>query len=418
MQTSPSVSLSPLDQLNAWLPPEVRKVVERDTPIPTIALKAAALKKTVPQLVRADIGQISALEPSIEVYYGPPVGLDALRAVIAETWNRVLHWQSRNVEGLPGGLTADHVAVCTGAAEGLSLLFRCFAQNKVVGLPRGHWENYTNGVELAGGTPVLVDFFDGQGQLNIAGLREQIQRLNIRVLVANFPCNPTGAVLSEAETQALGQLLVETNTFCIADEVYFRLRFDGQTPTSLLTAAPGHVVSVSAASKEYLLPGARVGYILATRTELTNKVLRKLIRANSASPNVPGQQKLLELMSRDLEDLRAGKEPQLITKVRNEMAHRRNLLVEVLSKHGFGYVGRVGHKPEGTIFLMAGLPAWWKGNDVEFSAAALEAGCVSVVPGSSFALDNCVRFSYGGLTESEIQQLDTNLTAFRARVGV
>lgn len=412
MTASPLTS-SPLDRLDALLPPEVKRVVDRETPIPTIALQAAARKKEHPELVRADIGQISNLDPSLEIYYGPPVGLDELRAVIAETWNLSLGWKARQIADLPQGFTANHVAVCTGAAEGLSLLFRCFAQNKVVGLPKGHWENYTNGVELAGGTPVLVDFFDAQGNLDIPGLREQIQAKGIGLLVANFPCNPTGAVLTEAENEALGQLLQETGILAIADEVYFRLRFDGHPPTSLLTSAPGHAIAVSSGSKEYLLPGARVGYIVSTRADLTNRVLRKLIRANSASPNVPGQQRMLELMKPDLADLRAGLPPRLITRVRDEMARRRDLLVEVLDRHGFGTVGRAGHRPEGTIFLMAGLPAWWKGDDVEFSAAALEASCVSVIPGSSFALDRCVRFSYGGMNASEIKRLDENLTRFR-----
>lgn len=407
---------SPLDSLETLLPARLLRVVKRDTPIPTIAARAAALKKEQPSLVRSDIGQISELDPSLEVLYGPPVGMEELRKVLAETWNITLGLRERPLEGLPDGLKPEHVAVCTGAAEGLTLLFAMLAHEKVVGLPRGHWENYSNGVDMAGGRSVLVDFFDAEGQLNIEGLRHQLQSQDIRLLVVNFPCNPTGAVLTDAEVHALGKLLEETNTLAIADEVYWRLRYDGAPPNSLLRAAPGHVVVVSSASKEYLLPGARVGYVISTRARFTDGALRKLIRANTASPNVPGQQRLLSLMKDELVFLKRGEAPPLLTRVRDEMALRKARLVEILDKHGFTMVGRPGHVPMGTIFLMAGLPAWWKGSDMAFVEKALETATVSVIPGSAFALERCVRFSFGGMTTAAIEQLDVNLARMRALV--
>lgn len=407
---------SPLDSLDTLLPARLLRVVKRDTPIPTIAGRAAALKREQPTLVRSDIGQISELDPALEVLYGPPVGLDELRKVLAETWNLTLHLRERPLEGLPDGLKPEHVAVCSGAAEGLTLLFAMLAHEKVVGLPRGHWENYSNGVDLAGGRSVLVDFFDAEGRLDLDGLRQQLRSHDIRVLVVNFPCNPTGAVLTEAEVQALGKLLEETNTLAIADEVYWRLRYDGEPPNSLLRAAPGHVVVVSSASKEYLLPGARVGYVICSRAAFTDGALRKLIRANTASPNVLGQQRLLSLMKEELAALKRGEQPPLLVRVREEMARRKERLVEILQKHGFTMVGRPGHVPQGTIFLMAGLPAWWRGTDVGFVEKALETATVSVIPGSAFALENCVRFSFGGMTTAAIEQLDLNLARMRAQV--
>lgn len=403
---------APLDMPEALLPLTLQKIVRKDTPIPTIAIQAVEKSRSFPGLVRADIGQISALEPSLEVLYGTPVGLEPLREVLAETFNRAVGWKERNLPVLPEGLTAKHVAITTGAAEGLSILFRCFAQGKVVGLPRGHWESYTNGVELAGGTPVLIDYFNDEGRLDIYGLYRQIQEHGIGLLVINFPCNPTGAVLDEEETQALGQLLIHTGLVAIADEVYYRLRFDGHPPTSLLTAAPGHVVSVISASKEYLIPGARVGYVLSTQADLTDRILRRLIRAESGSPNVLGQQRLLSLMRPDLEDLRAGRPPGLLERIRVELGKRKAALVEVLRRHALDPVGRPKHDPQGTIFLMARVPSYWLGDDVHFARALLDAGVVSVVPGSAFALPNTVRFSFGGLDEAAIVRLEANLRAF------
>ena len=77
-----------LDQLDQILPPEIRAVAERSMPIPTIAQRAMKIAAVHPDFVRADIGQISKYSPDDEVLYGPPVGLPALRAAIAELWSK------------------------------------------------------------------------------------------------------------------------------------------------------------------------------------------------------------------------------------------------------------------------------------------------------------------------------------------
>ncbi len=406
--------LAPLDRLDEILPARVRVVAARETPIPTIAVRARAAATRMPGLVRGDIGQVVGVDPSVEVLYGPPAGIDALRAGLAETWNRTFGLADGTVAGLPGGLTADHVAVCTGAAEGLSLLFKCFAEDRTVALPRGHWENYTNGVEMAGGRAVTVDYFDARGALDATGLARALRAEKVSALVANFPCNPTGAALSAEECQQLARVAEDTGVVLIADEVYARLRYDGLPPVTMLKYAPGHAVAVSSASKEYLLPGARVGFVLSARAYLTNVVMRKLIRANTASPGILGQERLLGLVQAEVADLRAGREPALLGRIRGEMHRRRDALVTVLARHGFSTVGRPNHGPAGTIFLMAALPGWWAGTDEEFVEAALEAGCVSAIPGAAFGLPGAIRLSYGAMSLEDITRLDGNLAAFQS----
>ncbi|MCC7541406.1 MAG: pyridoxal phosphate-dependent aminotransferase [Deltaproteobacteria bacterium] len=407
-----STPVPPLDDLHALLPDTVRRVVERETPIPTIAERAKALAAAHPELVRADIGQIAGVDASIEVLYGPPVGLEPLRAALAETWSRVFGGSGE----ISSPIGARNVTVCSGAAEGLSLLFRCFGSGRVVGLPRGHWENYLNGVDLAGGRSVIVEFFDARGALDAEGLARRIREEKIAALVANFPCNPTGAVLDHEEAARLAAVARDTGVVIIADEVYARLRYDGVAPVSLVAHAPGHAVAIGSASKEYLLPGARVGYVVSARAQLTDIVLRRLVRANTASPNVLGQQRLLDLLQRDLVDLRAGRDAALLGRVRDEMRRRRDALVTVLARHGMEPVGRAHRKPEGTIFLMASVPAWFRGSDEDFAKTALERCIVSVIPGAAFGLPGAVRLSYGTMTPPDCERLDTNLTRLQASI--
>jgi aspartate/methionine/tyrosine aminotransferase len=174
---------------------------------------------------------------------------------------------------------------------------------------------------------------------------------------------------------------------------------------------------VSSASKEFMLPGARVGYVVSARSAVTDLMLRKLVRANTASPNVLGQQKLLGYLQPDLEDLRAGREPRFIHRVRETMRERRDLLLGLLEKHEVPTVGRAGHVPEGTIFLMAGLPAWWSGDDQAFVDKALDQELFSSVPGRAFGLEGSVRFSYGAMTATSLAHLDAALAAMRAETG-
>jgi aspartate/methionine/tyrosine aminotransferase len=369
-----------------------------------VAARAAALAVSQPDLVRADIGQISGHDPESEILYGAPVGLEPLRASLAECWNRTYDLS----------LTARHVAVTTGAAEALSLLLRAFAHERVVGLPKGYWENYENAVDLAGGSTVLVDYFDDEGRLDEELLRSRIQNAGIQVLVVNFPSNPTGAVLDGEEMKRLASAARAEDVIIIADDVYHRLRFDDQPPVSILQYAPERSVVVSSASKEYAIAGARVGYAICCEPAVTDRVLRKLVRANTGSPNVLGQRILLSYLEEDLSDLRQGKEPRRIQKLRDELRRRRDELVTVLKEAGFTLVGRAGHSPEGTIFLMAGLPDWWEGDDVAFAEHALESGCVSTVPGGSFGLPGSVRFSFGGMTAPMIAQLRQNLASLKS----
>ena len=401
---------APFDRLDDLLPAAVRRIVARPSAIPTVAARARQVAAEHPDFVRGDIGQVCGVDPDAEILYGPPVGSDDLRAAVAELWSRTF----RLDDHLGRALTKANVTISTGAAEALTLAFKCFASDdRVVALPRGHWENYANGVDLAGGRTVEIDWFDADGRLDTAGLKATLDRENVAVLVANFPCNPTGAVLTDDEAAQLAAVARETDVIIVADEVYSRLRFDGHPPVTLLRHAPERTIVVSSASKEYLVPGARIGFCLCADERFTDQVLRKLMRANTASPNVLGQDVVLRRLEIELADLRAGREPRPLAALRDALEHRRDALVQVLSRHGMTPTGRAGHVPSGTIFLVATLPSWWAGDDESFATHAIEAGAFSTIPGSSFGLARTVRFSFGSMSLDDIARLDGQIEKLR-----
>lgn len=84
----------------------------------------------------------------------------------------------------------------------------------------------------------------------------------MRTLLVNFPANPTGDVLSDDELAALAELARERDLVLVSDEVYNWIRYDDR-PRTLLEFAPDRTIVIGAASKEYLIPGARTGYVLS-----------------------------------------------------------------------------------------------------------------------------------------------------------
>jgi len=396
---------APLRDPDAWLPPHVRAVVDRPTPIVTFAGRAGAAATADPGFVRSDIGQIIGVEPAAEVLYGPPVGLAEVREAVAELYRRSL--------GGAAELDGANVCMTTGACEGLSLLLRCFAHGRRVALPRGHWENYDNAVDLAGGEVVVVDVFDEAGALDVGGLERQLDEAGTEVVLINFPCNPTGAVLSHAEARELGAMLRRLDVLAIADEVYANLRYDGVAPRSLIAEAPEHVVSVGSGSKQFLLPGARVGWVVSAAPRVTDVILRKVLRGSTASPNVLGQRLLLEVLGPDLEAMAQDREPPTLTLVTRAMVERRDALLEVLGRYQMAAVAT--RPPEGTIFLMAAVPPWFDGDDAAFAEKALSESLFSCVPGSAFGLPGQVRLSYGALSREAIEALDGKLAALKGR---
>ena len=99
------MSVPPLQRISELLPEEIQRVVQRETPIPTVAQTAKAKKAEVPTLVRGDIGQIVGVDEELEVLYGPPLGIGELRTVVAETYNLAFGVGDGVLDSAPNGLT-------------------------------------------------------------------------------------------------------------------------------------------------------------------------------------------------------------------------------------------------------------------------------------------------------------------------
>jgi len=378
----------------AWesMPQAMQRTVTSAPAIPQIAAKAKAAAAAHPGFIRGDQGQVVGVMPDREVYYGPSSGLPELRRLVGCFWT--LAYGLRGRDGLPeDGLEAEHVAIVSGATEGLAILMRVLAPDRAVGVQRYHWGNYRNIIAHAGGEVVTLDFFAPDGSFDLAGLTATIKASNVRTLLVNFPANPTGDVLSDDELAALAELAREQDLILVSDEVYNWIRYD-DTPRTLLTFAPERTLVIGAASKEYLIPGAR----------FSGEWMPRLIRSTSSSPNVLGQRLTIEMLEADVADLEAGRTPAILGAIKEELRSRRDAMVEALRSEGFEIVSRHDGVPRGGISLLARLPDGVE-DDVAFIDTAIGMGRFSAIPGSAFGAPGCIRFGYAGISLDGIKRL-------------
>jgi aspartate/methionine/tyrosine aminotransferase len=396
-----------LDQTWKFVTEGIRQTLSSDPIIPAIAAKAKRIVPENPGFIRSDQGQIIGIYPEKEIYYGPSSGLEELRNLVGKFWT-----YAYDLKGKPGipeqGLDHQNVAIVSGATEGLSIVMHLVASGQNVGLMPLYWSNYKGVIRNAGGNPIVIDFFDQDYNVDFDRIKRTVIDKKITSILINFPNNPSGDVLTEEELNKLTALAEETGLIIISDEVYNFIRYKG-TPRSMLGFAPERTVVVSSASKEYLIPGARVGYVIAAEKKFTNDWMPKMIRSFSSSPNVLGQQLLISLLKGEVEDFQNGRQPRLITAIKKELRARCELILSILREKGFALAGRDADFPSGAISVLVRLPEDIQVDDTAFIQKALELKKFSAVPGSVFGAPRCIRFGYAGMTRETIKRFGQNL---------
>ena len=197
--------------------------------------------------------------------YPPAIGVAPLRAAIAEHQRRFY------------GLEIDpdtQVVVCAGASEALSSAVTALLApgDEVIAL-EPYYDLYPAAAALAGARLVPVRISAPDWALDPERLRAAVGP-RTRMILLNSPHNPTGAVLSRAELQAVADVAVEHDLLVVTDEVYEHLLFDDEVhvPISTLPGMAERTLTVSSAGKTFSVTGWKIGWATGP-TELVAKVL-------------------------------------------------------------------------------------------------------------------------------------------------
>ena len=265
--------------------------------------------------------------------------------------------------------SSDEIIITSGVSEGLDIAIRSVIDpgDEVV-IAQPSYVSYAPCVTLSGGKPVPVrcteeDHF----KLNFDALQEQITP-KTKVLIINFPNNPTGAVMNDSDLKAIADIVIDKDLLLISDEVYAELTYEG-THVAAATVSDlwERTITLNGFSKAYAMTGWRVGYLCAPK-ELCDAALKIHQYIMLCAP-VMGQVGALEALRSAEEDKNS---------MVNEYRLRRNMFVAGLNR-----IGLTCHVPEGAFYAFPSVKETGL-SDVEFAERLLKEQKVAVVPGSVF----------------------------------
>ncbi|MFM7065839.1 MAG: pyridoxal phosphate-dependent aminotransferase [Gammaproteobacteria bacterium] len=272
--------------------------------------------------------------------------------------------------GMP--VNPDQVLYTAGTQNGLyTCLMTLVEAGDEVLVPDPYYATYEGLVAASGATFVPVQTSPEAGfHLTPEGLEAAITPRS-RVLLLNSPSNPTGAVLSREEVDAIGAVCERHDLWILSDEVYADLTFSGRFCSPFdRPRLRERVLAVSSISKSHALPGFRAGWVAASE-----QVVPRLLSVAEAM--LFGSQPFLEDA---LAEALTGHHPE-VERFRETLHDRATAVVEAFAGSAHSRV----RMPEGGMFLMVDVRA--TGLDGEqFAWRLLEEEDVVVMPGESFGL--------------------------------
>jgi arginine:pyruvate transaminase len=292
--------------------------------------------------------------------YSPIVGRMELRAAIAA---RVQRRTGR-------ACTAENVVVVPGTQAGVYCALQCLAAagDEVI-VPEPMYATYEAVVGASGALLVTVPLPAEAGfHPDLEALARAITP-RTRVLWINSPHNPTGAVLSSGEVEAIASLCRRHDLWLLSDEVYEDLAFARPhvSPWSLAGMA-GRTVIVSSLSKSHAIPGFRMGWIVAPQ-ELARHLFNLVLCMLYGSPLFTQDGALVALQS-DLPE---------VGRLREDYRRRAALLSGILAAAPRCRVV----PPEGGMFVLLGIRGTGMSSDA-FARALLEEEAVAALPCDGF----------------------------------
>ena len=364
---------------------------------PTLAMaaKAAAMKAAGENIISMSLGEPDfptpahvkqAVKDAVDAdmsHYGPVPGTPGLRAAAAKYMS--------GFAGKENLFRAEDIIVSVGAKQSI-----CNAIETLVGkgdeviLPTPCWVSYTEMVKLAEGVPVMVrTTMDNDFILTPESLEAAITP-RTKLIVLCTPNNPTGAVYSAENIEALAKVLKRyPHVAIIADEIYNQICYTGTCATwATQTELLDRLIIVNGVSKAFAMTGYRIGW-LACKDQTFIKACTRLQGQQITCATMVAQYAAQKALEGDL---------GCVAEMTKAFERRRNLIVE-LAQDVPGFKIR---SPKGAFYLFPDVTALFgkrAGDKVirtadELCEYLLTDGHVACVSGAAFGEPTCLRISY------------------------
>lgn len=301
--------------------------------------------------------------------------------------------------------TPSELAVGGGGKQVIFLAFMAtVGKGDEVIIPAPYWVSYPDMVLANNGTPVIVEASEADGfKLTAESLADAITPDTVW-LVLNTPSNPTGAVYSAAELEALAGVLREhRHVNVLTDEIYDELFYGEGTVASLIEVAPDlrdRVLSVNGVSKTYAMTGWRIGYGLGP-AELIGAMNKLQSQISSCTASVSQAAAVAALTG----------DQSFVAESVEVYRRRRDLAVEGLNS----IPGLSAQTPDGAFYVYvncadligkrtpsgAGIA-----NDEDLTLYLLDEAKVAVVHGAAYGLSPYFRISFATSEDQITQAID------------
>lgn len=314
--------------------------------------------------------------------YTSGTGTKELRDAIAARYNREYGTS----------LTSNHVITGTGGKQELfNFVLSLVGEGDEVIIPTPYWVSFPDQVQFAGGKPVFARTESDNRYRPTFDAIKAVATDRTRGVIINSPNNPTGAVITEGELKRIVEWCAANDYFLLFDETYEFFVYHGvhhASAAKYFNDFPETIAIVNSMSKTYAMTGWRLGYGIA-HPDLVSAA-SKIQSHSTSNPSSVAQYAALA-------GLRGNNDE--VERMHEAYSERRAWLVPAINNiEGFCCAD-----PDGAFYVFPEVKALYGRKRIvdsqSFAKYLLEDARVSVVPGSAFGNDDCVRISYANSME-------------------
>jgi aminotransferase len=275
----------------------------------------------------------------------------------------------------------DEVLVTVGVSEGLDLAIRALVEpGDEVLYHEPSYVSYNPLIRFAYGVPVAIQTKKENGfRLTRQDLEENVSD-KTKVLLLNYPNNPTGAVLSKEDVEDIAAFAIEHDLIVLTDEIYDELTYDREHFS--IISVPGmreRTIYLHGFSKAWAMTGWRMGFTCAP-PELTDAMM-KIHQYTMLCAPILSQEASVEALKHAEKD---------IAYMKAEYKKRRNFIHASFEEMGIPCI-----RPEGAFYAFADISKFGM-SAKEFALKLLDEQNVACVPGTAFGAcgEGFIRCSY------------------------
>ncbi len=397
---------------------EVSNRISRIAPSMTLAISAKAneLKAAGVKVINFGVGEpdfntpehiCKAAKDALDKGYTKYVaaaGLPVLKKAVAK--------KLKTENGLD--YDPSQIIISNGAKHSIfNAVFATINPGDEVLIPKPYWLTYPEVVKSCGGVPEYIYATPRHGYKITAAQVEAAIRPQTKMLIFNSPCNPTGAVYSEEEIRAIAEVCVRHNIVVLADEIYEKLIYGGETHFSIAQCSPEMkdlTIVINGVSKSYAMTGWRLGYLACPAN--VAKAIASFQSHSTSNVNTMTQYAALAAIEGDNKPMKDmieafGRRRKAMLEKLDQM---KSLNLDYVTPDGAFYVMLLCDKLYGKSYNGKKIHG-----SMDVADMLLDYKQVALTPGVCFGDDDAVRLSYALSTKDMLEGLD-RIAQFAAEV--